>query len=441
VLTVTVMIVSILQQVYITTERTRSVDQRLETLASSLIASGLSLDLIENLDSTDDLISELLGEERADMIIVVYSLDGEVLAENSTAEALPLQFFPTPGHQQYKVAGKTIRSLNLLDQRLVIQVGVVLDSTLNWTQLFFNRRFAVLFLAVALLLLASSYAGSRILFAPLRRLTKDFETMSAQLGHKLGKPLSEFVIGSEFSQFTKRRFGRDEFVQLCEQIENFLEKLTGYTATFHAQTAVLTHELKTPLTVLRNSLEELSRTNESPEAIALRKTALSDLDRLTALINDYLQWSVLSSNPEQPNEVYAIKLADVVRNTASALNSVNGNRIDLTLEDATVFALPFHVEQLVSNLLSNALRYSPTNTKVLCEVIDGKLVVNDSGPGVPAAVLKNLGRPFNRGTNQNLTEKGSGLGLAWVQALCEKYGWKLSIDSTDTGTKVSVLFT
>jgi hypothetical protein len=71
-------------------ERLRQIDQRLEALASSLIASGLSLDFIENLESTENLINDLLGEERVDQLINIYSLDGRVLAQNFTALELPL---------------------------------------------------------------------------------------------------------------------------------------------------------------------------------------------------------------------------------------------------------------------------------------------------------------------------------------------------------------
>jgi hypothetical protein len=80
-----IVVVSTLQVLFFESERLRLLDQRLETIASSLIASGLSLTMIQNLESTDDLINDLLGEERIDHIINVYSLTGQVLAQNFTA--------------------------------------------------------------------------------------------------------------------------------------------------------------------------------------------------------------------------------------------------------------------------------------------------------------------------------------------------------------------
>src|SRR3954452_13337184 len=96
-----ILVVSTLQIFFFENERVRLVDQRLETIASSLIASGLSLNMIQNLESTDDLINDLLGEERVDHIINVYSTDGEVLAQNYTATEIPLQLSRDEVHQSY----------------------------------------------------------------------------------------------------------------------------------------------------------------------------------------------------------------------------------------------------------------------------------------------------------------------------------------------------
>lgn len=438
-----ILVVSTLQFLFFESERERLLDQRLETIASSLIASGLSLSMIQNLESTDDLISDLLGEERVDHIINIYSLEGEILAQNYTATEIPLEFSPDEVHQSYDVSGHPVRVLNIKKGRLVVQVGVIMGpGTLN-RLVFVNSRFVLFTLFVFALLIVASYLSSEVLFQPLRRLTLELQSMSSQLERKLGQSLSGFVIGPELSFLARRkRNSKDEFEMLCAEIESFLKKLEGYTRSFHAQTAILTHELKTPLTILRNYLEELKRARDLEEAKKLGANSLAEIDRLTRLINDFLQWSVLTTNPGQPIEIYAVKLSEVVEKCVTDFNLIHQGRVRLERHgEVLVFALPDHVRQLVNNLVSNALNYSPADGPVFCRLGGELFEVKDRGPGLPRDVLENLGSPFNRSeARMSPTHKGSGLGLAWVHALCEKYGWKLTIDTGPNGTCIRVEF-
>jgi signal transduction histidine kinase len=435
-----ILVVSTLQVLFFESERLRLVDQRLETIASSLIASGLSLGMIQNLESTDDLISDLLGEERVDHIINVYSLSGEVLAQNYTATEIPLVFNPDEVHQSYEVGGQTVRVLNIKHGRLLVQVGVIMNPAILNRLIVGNRRFVFFTLFVFTLLAVAAYFSSAVLFRPLRSLTRELGSMSAQLERKLGQPLSGFVIGTELTGLSRgRRDSRDEFEMLCAEIESFLKKLEGYTRSFNAQTAILTHELKTPLTILRNDMEELRQAPDLESARERGIDALEEIDRLTRLINDYLQWSVLSSNPGQPDEIYAVRLSEIARRMADDLNQIHRGRIELSVEgEALIFALPDHVRQLLSNLLNNALNYS--SQKIHCLVGEQRLEIRDRGPGLPEDVLRHLGSPFNRGSIPRSSHKSSGLGLAWVHSLCEKYGWKLNIRSGPEGTTVGVEF-
>jgi len=285
----------------------------------------------------------------------------------------------------------------------------------------------------------SAFFSSATLFRPLRNLTNELQVMSAQLERKLGQPLNGFVVGPELARLARRRDAKDDFEKLCAEIESFLKKLEGYTRSFNAQTAILTHELKTPLTVLNNYLEELKRSEDLDSAKALGQKSLDEIDRLTRLINDFLQWSVLSANPAQPTEIYAVKLSEVASAVIGSLNAVHANRIDLQLQrECLIFALPDHVRQVLMNLLTNALNYSEKT--VTCRVELGRLVVEDLGSGMPEEVRQHLGSPFNRGSTARGSGKGSGLGLAWVHSLCEKYSWTLDINSGKAGTKIVVAF-
>ena len=438
-----IVVVSVLQLFFFESERLNLVDQRLETITSSLIASGLSLHMIQNLESTDDLISDLLGEERADHIINVYSLDGEVLAQNFTAAEMKLGFEPELAHETRQVKGLTVRVLNIKKGHLVIQVGAAIGPSLLNRWAVSNSRFVIFTLFVLVLLMIAAYFSSGALFSPLRRLTFELSAMSAQLEGKLGQNLTGFVVGPELASLSRgRKDTKDEFELLCAEIESFLEKLGAYTRSFNAQTAILTHELKTPLTVLRNELQELDRATSLDDARAVGRRARGDVDDLTSLINNFLQWSVLTSNPGRPDEIYAVKVRDIAAQVVGDLNSLHRDRIRLEVTgEATAFALPDHVRQLLMNLLSNALHYSPIAEPVTCRLGPSTLEIEDHGPGISSAVREHLGRPFNRGDLPAHGHKSSGLGLAWVFTLCEKYGWTLEMPERHGGTLVRVRFT
>ena len=437
------LVVSVLQLFFFESERLNLVDQRLETITSSLIASGLSLHMIQNLESTDDLISDLLGEERADHIINVYSFDGEVLAQNFTATEMPLEFTPDVVHQTRQVKGLTVRVLNIKKGHLVIQVAAPVGPSLINRWAVTNSRFAVFTLFVLGLLSVAAYFSSAALFSPLRRLTLELRSMSAQLETKLGQNLTGFVIGPELQSLSRgRKDTKDEFELLCAEIETFLEKLGDYTRSFNAQTAILTHELKTPLTVLSNDLQEVERAGDLDSAQRAGRRALGDVEGLTYLINNFLQWSVLTSNPGRPNEIYAVRVGEVVQAVAADLNALHAGRVRVEVAgEVTAFALPDHVRQLIVNLVSNALYYSSADDVVTCVLTEGVLEVIDRGPGIPAEVRENLGQPFNRGRVPSSSHKSSGLGLAWVYSLCEKYGWSLELPASTSGAVIRVRFT
>lgn len=430
-------IVSSLQMIFLESERNHLVEERLETLASTLIASGLSLSLIQNLESSDDLIHDILGEEKVDQIIRIYDMDGEVLAENFTSTELPLNFNPKERWETQQVKGRSVRVLNIRSEDLLLQVGMIVSPWLT-SRFLFNSRSAIFALIVLLMLIFASYLSSRVLFKPIKQLTKDLEGLTRQLEGRMGQPMTEFVIGPEFSTLTGARVpSKDEFEQLCAQLKTFLDSLGNYARSFHAQSALLTHELKTPLTVLKNNLTEISL-SKKPENI---QAALQEVDHLTRMINRFLQWSVLTSTPAKPQEIYAVKVEELILKIVHDLNSVYGQRIELENKiPLRVLALPDHVQQLLNNLLENALRYSPEDKKVHVLMSEDSIEIIDQGRGIPEEVYKNLGSPFNRGLSGRKKDQGTGLGLAWVHALCEKYAWKLEIISSETGTKIKIHF-
>ena len=84
----------------------------------------------------------------------------------------------------------------------------------------------------------------------------------------------------------------------------------------------------------------------------------------------------------------------------------------------------------VGNLISNAIRYTPSG-EVVCTIGNGRVLVEDTGPGIPEEELSLVMDRHYRG--EGVSGKGSGLGLAIVQRLCELYGWAIYFENRETG--------
>ncbi len=84
----------------------------------------------------------------------------------------------------------------------------------------------------------------------------------------------------------------------------------------------------------------------------------------------------------------------------------------------------------VGNLISNAIRYTPSG-EVVCTIGSGRILVEDTGPGIPEKELSLVMNRHYRG--EGVSGKGSGLGLAISKRLCELYGWSINFQNRKTG--------
>jgi signal transduction histidine kinase len=84
----------------------------------------------------------------------------------------------------------------------------------------------------------------------------------------------------------------------------------------------------------------------------------------------------------------------------------------------------------VGNLIGNAMRYTAAG-EVLITIGNGRVVVEDTGPGIPEAELELVFERHYRG--QNISDMGAGLGLAIVKRLCELYGWSIHFRNREAG--------
>lgn len=201
--------------------------------------------------------------------------------------------------------------------------------------------------------------------------------------------------------------------------------------------SVASHEMRTPMTSIKGSIELLLGGYAGelpPESTELLGICLTAVDRLVRLINDLLDISKIESGKMELH-LARLNVSDCVRKSMRSLRSlaeVNNVSIDAEQDDPLpeVMADRDRLEQVITNLLSNALKYSPPEKAVRIHVgaVDNlvRVAVRDEGPGIPPDQLNKV---FDRFHQLSGAKKGSGLGLTIARALVEQHHGRIWVES------------
>lgn len=206
------------------------------------------------------------------------------------------------------------------------------------------------------------------------------------------------------------------------------------------------HELKTPLTAIKGFNEIISLKTKEEETKELSFKIDGQITRLINLINDMLKLSELEAEKEPVKEkVDLVKVAAEVKENLSALSDKKD--ITVTVEgEGTVEMEKEHAEELVKNLMENAVRYNNNGgyVKATVKSYGGKVIftVEDNGIGIEEKDLNRIFERFYRVNKSRSRETGgTGLGLSIVKHVCSLYSADLEIKSgLGSGTTIKVIF-
>jgi two-component system, OmpR family, phosphate regulon sensor histidine kinase PhoR len=214
------------------------------------------------------------------------------------------------------------------------------------------------------------------------------------------------------------------------------------------------HELRTPIAAVRSATETLrwGALEDSGAAIRFVDIIERNAQRLQSLVEDMLELSKLESN-ELKLKRERVELGSVVPIVLALFREraeKKGVRVvaELPLEASAVEGDPRALEHVLSNLVDNAIKYCPPGSRVLVRALPldeerVKLVVSDTGPGIPAEHLPRLFERFYRvdaGRSRELG--GTGLGLSIVKHMVETMRGKVSVESeVGKGSAFTVLLT
>lgn len=259
------------------------------------------------------------------------------------------------------------------------------------------------------------------------------------------KPISHMtqttsrITASNLKERIPLRGTGDELDGLAQTFNRMIERLDQAYQELSQFSADAAHELRTPLTSLIGEIEiALSQKCSSEEYITVLSSNLEELTRLNRLVNNLLLLSQ-GERLEQTKETKLIELNEIVRDMAELFEPVaEENKVKLSTDiqpiPLCIRADKWRIEQLISNLLDNAIRYNHPEGSVAVSLRQNEhyaqLIVSDTGVGISAEEqAKIFGRFYRVDPARNRNSGGFGLGLNIVKSVAESYAGGVSVKS------------
>jgi two-component system OmpR family sensor kinase len=358
----------------------------------------------------------ITGDLPLDGDALAAAADGELVLAEQRFQGLPIRSLYYP-----------LERMGAAHARHVLQVAAPLTGRNHML-----RQLAILLAGITLMTGAASFLGGWWL---ARRVVRPVHEIIDQ---------AESVRAGTLGRRIRADAETQEYERLITVLNTMLARLESSFEVQRRFTADASHELRSPLTALRGELElALRRERDPAEYRRVIASGLQEVERLTVLVQDLLVLARSDAGMMQPR----LQSTDVAERTHAVLGRIaaaaRNSRVDLRLEkrgETVLLADPALLEQLVWNLVDNAIRFSAPGSGITVSVIgtpDGvRITVSDSGPGIPSAERERIFERFHRGDEARTASGeagGTGLGLSIVRAVVEAHGGSISVDDAPGG--------
>lgn len=238
--------------------------------------------------------------------------------------------------------------------------------------------------------------------------------------------------------------GPPEIYSLMQAFNSMTERLQVNDNQRRAMLADVSHELRTPITVIQGNVEGILDGMYPADETRL-KSILEETQILSRLVEDLRTMALAESGSLQLRRE-PTDLAALIREVLSGLETQTKEkdiRAELALADLEdVHVDPLRLREVLSNIISNALRYTPRGGKVIVSLAEAAsggersvtVLIQDSGPGIASADLPHIFERFYKSSDSG----GMGLGLSIAKYIVEAHGGKIWAESqAESGTKIS----
>lgn len=305
------------------------------------------------------------------------------------------------------------------DDELVEYYTQLNDSLTSSDERFYKAQF-LYSVGASIMGMIIAYFASKKLIKPITRLAQDVENIDEI---EKAQPLAIYN-------------PKDEIGVLTANFNKFIEKEKKYSKKQSSFVSNVAHELKTPLSVMKASLQlidENSDFNEYQEVFAMQDR---NINRLNNIINSLLV--VKQENLEMGNKRID-EIILTVLNEQKKLIEDKEIKIHLDIKKIVLKTNEDLFYRLVSNLISNATKYNKTGGDIYIELNDKMMSIRDSGIGIEEKYLNDIFEPLF--CIDKSRSGGSGLGLSIVKDICDSLGYTIDVNSKlNCGSEFVVTF-
>jgi len=255
------------------------------------------------------------------------------------------------------------------------------------------------------------------------------------------------IVAGDFSRRVPVAGVNDEFDELAENLNRMLERIERLMKGMREVVDSVAHDLRTPLTRLRNRLEEAqSHTGADDPLAADIDGAIGETDRLISTFNALLLIAEADAGAAR-GTMSELDLTALVADVSDLYQPVAEEKsIALTVAPSGVALIDGNgslVSQALANLIDNAIKYTPAGGAIAVAVAETPegvaLTVADNGPGIPAADRQRVLERFVR-LEKSRNSPGTGLGLSLVDAVARLHRAKLALSDNNPGLKATITF-
>jgi heavy metal sensor kinase len=399
---------------------------------------GTALDIISSTRASAQTGLEIISFPSLDLsgseFVQLWGTNGRLLASSPNVSGLNESMDPEGRRASQPVyQNTTVRNAHLRVLSVPLQVGSreagILQVATSLGLIDATQR-ALLTVLIIMALVSMSLAAAGAWFTTGRALDRL---------HKVTEAATQITRADDLSRrIPDSGPATDEVGQLISSFNDTLSRLEKLFTAQRRFLADVSHELRTPLTVIKGNVGLIRRLNEVDDESLSGIEA--EVDRMTRLVGDLLLLAQAESG-KIPLEMRPVELDTVLLEVFQQMRVLSGDRIQLALTDidqVQVVGDRDRLKQVVVNLVSNAIKYTPAGGKVAMSLgksgTQARLAVSDTGPGIPAQDLPHIFERFYRAEKSRTRSRdgsGFGLGLSIAYWIVHHHGGRIEVDSKE----------
>lgn len=415
---------------------TNLVNDRVEEVMRDLLARGNThRDVLEENYTPSTMNHVAIMESESDFIVVITEENGEVITSSDPVEAEMASVIKHTDYGEIPQSGAILES-NWSEEKYVSTDSPITSNDTHSGHVFMfaesdsieriidhlSRQFLFVGLLTLLLTVITVFILSRVITRPILKMKKAAEQLSK---------------GNHNVQLYTQR--KDELGDLATSINRLSQDLERLKNERNEFLGSISHELRTPLTYMKGYTDIISRKNISmTDRDKYIKIIQEETEHLTDLINNLFELARIDHNEfdiRKESVVYGDLIAIVLARIHPALKQKD---IKLTFdcpENLIVMVDPARMQQVLLNILDNAIKYTPEERHITIVVSQNKneilTTISDNGDGIPEKDVPFIfERLYRAEKSRSRASGGSGLGLTIAKEIVELHGGDIRVEST-----------